>query len=134
MTPALEELIHLLDERKIAYSVTDDKWISTDIQGEVADYRVYGQADADSDLFQILGYVPLRAPEGCRAALAEAVARANNGLILGKFELGLEDGRLRFQMAQILTGDSAGEEVIDRMIGTTLSMLEMYLPAFLSVI
>ena len=73
-------------------------------------------------------------PEGCRPAIAEATARANYGLRLGKFELDLDDGEVRFQMAQILIGESVGEEVIDRMISTTLNMLDMYLPAFLSVI
>jgi hypothetical protein len=33
-----------------------------------------------------------------------------------------------------LTGDAVGEEVIDRMIGTAINMLDTYLPAFLSVI
>ena len=30
--------------------------------------------------------------------------------------------------------DAVGEEVIDRMIGTAINILDMYLPAFLSVI
>jgi hypothetical protein len=73
-------------------------------------------------------------PEGCRPAIAEAVARANYGLRLGKFELDVDDGELRFQMAQVLAGESVGEEIIDRMISTAINMLDMYLPAFLSVI
>jgi len=36
--------------------------------------------------------------------------------------------------AQILTFDTVGEDVIDRMISTAINMLDMYLPAFLSVI
>ena len=134
MTAAYEELIHLLDEREIGYWTSDDQAIRTDLRGEVAVYRIVAHVDAESDLFQVFGYSPLRVPEGCRPAIAEAVARANYGLRLGKFELDLDDGELRFQMAQILTSDAVGEDVIDRMIGTTLNMLDMYLPAFLSVI
>ena len=40
----------------------------------------------------------------------------------------------QFQAAQILTDDSLEEAVIDRLMGTTMSMLDMYLPAVLSVI
>ncbi len=134
MTAAYEELIHLLDEREIGYSASDDQAIRTDLRGEVATYRVVARVEAESDLFQVFGCSPLRVPEGCRPAIAEAVARANYGLRLGKFELDLDDGELRFQMAQILTFDAVGEDVIDRMIGTAINMLDMYLPAFLSVI
>lgn len=134
MTAAYEELVHLLDEREIGYSTGDDQSVRTDLRGEVASYRIVARVEAELDLFQVFGYSPMRVPEGCRPAIAEAVARANYGLRLGKFELDLDDGELRFQVVQILTGESVGEEVIDRMIGTTLNMLDMYLPAFLSVI
>jgi hypothetical protein len=134
MTAAFEELIRLLDEREIAYSTSDDQILRTDIRGEIASYRILARVDPQFDLFQVFGYSPLRVPVGCRPAIAEAVARANYGLRLGKFELDLDDGELRFQSVQIMTGETVGEEVIDRMISTTLNMLDMYLPAFLSVI
>ena len=115
MTAAYEELIHLLDEREIGYSASDDQAIRTDLRGEVATYRIVAKVEPEVDLFQVFGYSPLRVPEGCRPAIAEAVARANYGLRLGKFELDLDDGELRFQMAQILTFDAVGEDVIDRL-------------------
>lgn len=134
MTVAFEELIHLLDEREIGYATGDDEVVRTDLRGEVALYRILARVEVEADLFQVFGYSPVRIPEGCRPTIAEAVARANYGLRLGKFELDLDDGELRFQAAQILIGESVGKEVIDRMISTTLNMLDMYLPAFLSVI
>jgi hypothetical protein len=66
--------------------------------------------------------------------VAKAVARANYGLRVGKFELDLDDGELRFQASQILLDEAVGEAVIDRLISTTINMLDLYLPAFLSVI
>jgi hypothetical protein len=134
MTPGFEELIHLLDEREIGYATGDDEVVRTDLRGEVASYRIVARVEVEANLFQVFGYSPVRIPEGCQPAIAETVARANYGLRLGKFELDLDDGELRFQATQILIGESVGEEVIDRMISTTLNMLDMYLPAFLSVI
>jgi hypothetical protein len=134
MTAAFEELIRLLHEREIAYSTSDDQILRTDIRGEVASYRILARVESEYDLFQVFGYSPLRVPVGCLPAVAEAVARANYGLRLGKFELDVDEGEFRFQSVQIMTGDTVGEEVIDRMISTTLNMLDMYLPAFLSVI
>jgi hypothetical protein len=88
-------------------------------------------------LFELFAYSPIRIPEGCRPAIAEAVARvarANYGLRLGKFELDVDDGQVRFQVSQVLTSEAVGEEVIDRMISAAIHVLDMYLPAFLSVV
>ena len=134
MNAAYEELLHLLDEREVSYSTNDDRQaICTDLRGEVATYRIVAHVDAEVDLFQVFGHSPLRVPEGCRPAIAETVARANYGLRVGKFEFDVDDGELRFQASQVLTDDTVGETVIDRLIGTTVAMLDMYLPAFLSV-
>ena len=135
MNAAYEELIHLLDEREVSYSTNDDRQsICTDLKGEVAVYRIVAHVDAEADLFQVFGHSPLRVPEGSRPAIAEAVARANYGLRVGKFEFDIDDGELRFQTSQVLTDDTVGETVIDRLFSTTVAMLDMYLPAVLSVI
>ena len=135
MNAAYEELIHLLDEREVNYSTNDEhQSVCTDLKGEVAAYRIVAHVDAESELFQVYGYSPIRVPEGSRPAIAEAVARANYGLRVGKFEFNVDEGDLRFQASQALTGESVGEGVIDRLIGTTMAMLDMYLPAVLSVI
>ncbi|MCL4206456.1 MAG: YbjN domain-containing protein [Pirellulaceae bacterium] len=134
MSAAFEELLSLLDERDIGYSASDDQSIRTDLRGDVAAYRIVARVDDQYDLFQVFGYCPLHVPHGCRPAVAEAIARANYGLRLGKFELDLDDGELRFHIAQMLAYGMIGEEVIDRMIGAAVNMLDMYLPAFLSVV
>jgi hypothetical protein len=135
MNAVYEELIHLLDERDVRYLTNEDEQsIRADLRGDVAAYRVVARVDAEADLFQVFGHSPLHVPEGSRPAIAEAVARANYGLRVGKFEFDVDDGELRFQASQVLTGDTLGEDVIDRLITTTLAMLDMYLPAFLSVI
>ena len=74
MTAAYEELIHLLDEREIGYSASDDQAIRTDLRGEVATYRIVAKVEAEADLFQVFGYSPLRVPEGCRPAIMGVVA------------------------------------------------------------
>ena len=135
MNAAYEQLIHLLDEREVRYEPNEDfQTVRTDLRGEVGLYRIVAHVDTDMDLFQVFGHSSLLVPEGCRPAIAEAVARANYGLQVGKFELDVNDGDLRFQAAQIMTDNTVGEEVIDRLIGTTIAMLDWYLPAFLSVI
>lgn len=66
--------------------------------------------------------------------MAETIVRANYRLNVGKFEMDFDQGELRFQASQILTDDRLEDSVIDRLMGTTLSLLDVYLPAILSVI
>jgi hypothetical protein len=135
MNAAYEKLIQHLDEHGVNYLTRgDNQSICADFRGEVGTYRIIAAIDSDDDLFQVFGFAPVRAPEGSRPAVAETVARANYGLKVGKFEMDLDDGELRFQVAQILTDDNLEDEVIRRLIGTTMAMLDMYLPAVLSVI
>ena len=135
MSPAYQQLIQVLDEREVQYATNgDNESICADFRGEVGTYRIVARVEPDDDLFQVFGFSPIRIPKGCRPAIAEAVVRANYGLRVGKFELDLDDGELRFQAVQILTDSTLESVVVDRLIGTTMSMLDMYLPAMLSVI
>jgi hypothetical protein len=71
--------------------------------------------------------------QGSGRDIAEALVRANYGLRLGKFELDFADGEVGFQVSQILVDEAVGQDVIDRILGTTVNMLETYLPGLLSV-
>jgi hypothetical protein len=135
MYTAYEKLIHHLDERDVKYLTSgDDGSICADFRCAVGTYRVIATVDDGGTLFQVFGYSPVRVPEGARPTIAETIARANYGLRVGKFEMDFDEGELRFQAAQILTDERLEDDVIDRLMGTTMSMLDMYLPAILSVI
>jgi hypothetical protein len=135
MNAAYDKLCEYLTSQNIGFwSRSEDLSICTDFRGEVGTYRIFARVDADDSLFQVFGYSPVRVPPGSRPAIAEAVARINYGLRVGKFEMDCDEGELRFQAAQILPDDDLDEQTIQRLIGTTMSMLNIYLPAVLSVI
>lgn len=135
MNTAYEKLIERLDQQQVKYSADGgDCSVCADFCGEVGHYRIWIQVTQEADLFQIFGLVPLRIPVGARQAVAEVVTRANCGLRVGKFELNLEEGDVRFQAAQILGSMGLEADIIDSLMSTTLGMLDRYLPVILSVI
>ena len=135
MNAAYEKLIQHLDERDVRYLTSDDnRSICADFRAEVGTYRIIATVDPENGLFQVFGYAPVRVPEGARPSIAETIVRANYNLRIGKFEMDYDEGDLRFQAIQILTEDSLEDAIIDRLIGTTMGMLDGYLPAILSVI
>lgn len=132
---AFESLVEYFDSCDCRYQTnSDDQSISANFRGEAGTYLVVAQIEDEAKLLHVSGYASMRVPEGSRPAVAETVARANHRLRVGKFELDLEQGDLRFHASQVLTEDGLGDSVIYRLIDTTMSMLDMYLPAVLSVI
>ncbi len=135
MNTAYERLIQHLDEREVRYTAdSDTRSIYAEFRGEVGTYRIIAVVDADAELFQVFGCAPVRVPDGARPAIAETLTRANYGLKVGAFELDWNDGELRFHASQILSDGNLNDEVIGRLMGTTFAMLDMYLPAVMSVI
>ena len=135
MNIAYEKLIQHLDEHDVRYLANSDaSSIFAEFRGEVGTYRIIAAVEADVELFQVFGYAPIRVPEGARPSIAETLSRANYGLKVGKFEMDWNDGELRFQAAHILTDGDLNDDVIGRLMGTTMAMLDMYLPAIMSVI
>ena len=135
MNAAYEKLIQHLDEHHISYLTNSEHHsICADFRGEVGTHRIVATVESDDNLFQVFGYSPVRVPQGSRPAIGETITRANYCMKVGKFEMDLDQGDLRFQAAQILPYDTIEDETIRRLIGTAMGMLDTYLPAVLSVI
>jgi hypothetical protein len=135
MNDAYEKLIHHFDAHEIRYLTSgDSRTVWADFRGAVGSYRLVAMVDATDGLLQVFGYSPVYVPEGCRPAIAETLARVNCGLKVGKFEMDYDQGEVRFQAAHILANNSLEDETIRRLMGTTMSMLNVYLPVILSVI
>jgi len=135
MHTAYEKLIEHLDAHEVRYVCGDESQsIFADFRGSVATYRLVALVDDETELFQVFVYGSVRVPEGARPGIAEAIARANYGMRVGKFELDMGDGELRFHVAQIISAESLDDDMIQRTIGTAITMLDTYLPAYLSII
>ncbi len=135
MNAAYEKLCEHLTSRNIGFWTHDENLsICADFRGEVGTYRIFAFVEADDHLFQVFGHLPVRVPVGARPSIAEAMVRINYGLKVGKFEMDFDEGDVRYQAAQILPDDELDDATIERLIGTTISMLNRYLPAIMSVI
>lgn len=135
MSVAYERLIQHLEDQEIHFQARGEReTIFAAFRGRSGSYRIYANVGEDDDVFQVLGLVPNAVPEGSRPAIAETIARANYGLQVGKFELDFSDGEIRFHAYDILCGGMLDDDTIHRLLGTTLAMLDRYVPAILSVI
>ena len=96
--------------------------------------RIFFALQSDEGLLQLFAPLPSKIPQGCRPAIAEAIARANYGMKMGKFELDYSDGELRFQIANAFAAEGLDAAIIQRLIGTAIHTVDRYFPAVMSIV
>lgn len=100
---------------------------SLELEGERT-YQCYIQIEPLEGQTIFYGIVPATVPEEARTEAAVAVAAINYGLAVGKFELDLTDGELRFSNGIDVRGTTLDPVVYARMADHTIEMLDAYTP------
>jgi hypothetical protein len=72
-------------------------------------------------------------PDDRRLAAAEFMARANFGLVLGNFELDMEDGEVRYRVSIDIEGGELTNKMVRNMIGAGVVTLDRYFPGLMAV-
>jgi hypothetical protein len=85
------------------------------------------------DLVLVFAQLPIFGPIYRRAALCEAIARANYGLYLGNFEMDLGDGELRFKSSFPVNDADPSDSQIRRLISNSIGVVAHYGPALLDI-
>lgn len=73
-------------------------------------------------------------PEDRRLSIAEFIARANYGLVLGNFELDFIDGELRFKTSIDVDGTELPPELIEPVVYANVLTMDQYMPGIMAVI
>lgn len=77
---------------------------------------------------------PMSVPCERRVEMAEAIARANYGLLIGRFEMDMGDGELGFQIAVPIDEVKLSHSQFRHCIAAALFAIERYGPAFFAVV
>lgn len=72
--------------------------------------------------------------EKMRPLIAEFIARANYGLIVGSLEHDLNDGSLRYHVTHLMEDNTVGDKQIGRIFSTIMSTFDRYIPGLMQVI
>lgn len=129
-----DALISYLNEKELSFFTCDDATIALPYPGENAQYFCYATAREDRDQLIVYSYWQDTIPEGMRADVAEFVARANYGLVLGNFELNMDDGVVRYKTSIDLDGNSISDGQLDVLFGVNLRTLDRYVPGLRAVL
>jgi len=123
---------------------TEDDWAYTKIQGEPTlrlafqgqngKWTCYAKAREQQQQFVFYSNCPLKVPETKNLAIAEFIARANFGMIIGNFELDFTDGEIRYKTSIDVEGANLTFTQIKRLVYANVMMMDQYLPGIMSVI
>ncbi|MEA5601285.1 YbjN domain-containing protein [Nostoc sp. UHCC 0252] len=123
---------------------TEDDWNFTKLQGESVlqlpfqgtngKWNCYAKAREENKQFVFYSLCPIAAPENKRQAIAEFLARANYGLMIGNFELDFSDGEIRYKTSIDIVGDNLSFALIKNLVYTNVTMMDEYLPGIIFVI
>lgn len=93
-------------------------------------------ADVRVDFERFLFYLNFRdrATPQSRAQIMEFVTRANSELIVGNFELNLDDGSVRFKSSIDFTGAQLTEPLVRDAIRSAMDAVEYFADAFVAVV
>lgn len=137
-------LTAFFDEEDWSYSRLPDRPIlKLGYAGKTGNWTCYAQVRELDDQVLFYSICPLNISPAKRLQVAEFLTRANYGLILGNFEMDLEDGEIRYKTtldAEDLQGEegSAGSALssgrLRNAVYANVLMMDKYLPGILSIL
>ena len=89
------------------------KLVAVSVNGAAARYELGLQVTPNDQVLQVTLEIPVAAAhEEMRPLVAEVVARANYHLIIGNFDLDMDNGRLRYRVGHIIGSAALSNETI----------------------
>ena len=104
----------------------DDLVITMTVTGEDLPQPTIIRVMESRDVVQILSPLPSKIPEDKRVDGAIAVSVANYGIINGSFDYDMEDGEVRFRVAQSYRGFVMNDDMIRYLLSITFSTTDTY--------
>jgi hypothetical protein len=103
-------------------------------QGDAGRWTCLAQCDDAAEQIVFYSICPVTAPADRRGAIAEFLTRANDGLIIGNFELTYDTGEIRYKTSLDVEGDRLTPALMQRLVYANVQTLDTYLPGILAVL
>lgn len=103
--------------------------VSFEHVGQHGSWEVFVRTRDPMSQVAVYSLLSFAVPQDRREAMMELVTRANYGLIIGNFELDLDDGEVRFKTSIDFVGDRLSGALLAQLVEHNLDAFDSYLPA-----
>lgn len=126
-------LIDYIESKNFTHTANpQERKVTLTLNGKNANYRFVARITHDEEFLQVTAYYPFFVrDEKLRLSSAELITRANYCMPLGKFEMDLKDGEVRFHATHVIEGGILSQEMIERHMMTSYFTADRYFPAFM---
>jgi hypothetical protein len=122
-----------LDSKKFNYTpYPADHQVTLNMSGKNACFRFSARISHEGDYLQICASMPFFVrDEKQRLSVAELITRANYCMPLGKFEMDMKDGEVRFHITHVIGDTELSSTMIEKHFMTAYYTADRYFPAFM---
>ncbi|NES86249.1 MAG: YbjN domain-containing protein [Moorea sp. SIO2B7] len=103
-------------------------------KGNNGQWDCYARAREKQQQFVFYSICPIKILDSKIQAIAEFIARANYGMIIGNFELNFTNGEIRYKTSIDVQGDLISSALIKQVVYANVTMMDEYLPGILAVV
>ena len=107
--------------------------LTLNFKGDSGQWTCFAQARDELGLFAFYSIYPTRAPEDRRQAIGEYLTRANYNMVLGNFEMDMQDGEVRYKTSIDVTDSELTPGLVRRLVYANLLNMDRYLPGMQAV-
>jgi hypothetical protein len=125
-----------LDDEEWRYEIiAEGQTVLASVRGDNGTWSIAIEVGKDADDRRILVHsiFPVRTPQARRVAVAELIARINFSLIIGNFELDMNDGEIRFKTSLNLADGRLTRAMFECLLLSNFSMMDEYWQNIMSV-
>ena len=132
-SPLISTVRDALDGRGLLWTEFDPESVVMKFREQHSTYDVLVAADDASDIVTSYCVMPTRIPADRRAAVAEAIMRANYALRYGNFEMDYSDGEVRYRVSVDVEGGMLSSQMVENLVSCGVQASEQYHDAFMRV-
>ena len=127
----LEVARSVLEEQGLPCSLRNDgSGVETGFRSSTGVFSAWITARDEPPLLRVVVRIPVVVPEPRRVEMAETVARANYGLLLGGFQLDMSDGELLFQASMPVADAAVTCDQVRHLLDASVWSVSTYFRAF----
>ena len=108
--------------------------IKTGFQGDNGKWTCLIRVLEDEQQVAFYSILPLNVPDTKRPELALFLTAANYGIIIGNFEMDLEDGEVRYKTSLDVDGAALTPELLRAMVYNNVGIMDKYFPGIMAVV
>ena len=130
---SFQALLDYIESKNFSHTpYPEEKRVTLSMSGKNANYRFTARITNDDDYLQVTANYPFNVrEEKLRPSTAELITRANYCMPLGKFEMDMADGEVRFHITHVIGEEGLTSEMIEKHFMTAYFTTDRYFPAFM---